>query len=148
MRFRNDTGHYILVRGASSGIVTTFNIYGTDDGRSVTYETGDFYDVEPMTEITYKASWLGTGTTYIRMAGQEGKKIKVTRTVKSKDGTVIHDNVFISTWKMIPEEVEVGVGSTTTTAGPTTTTTKPPATTTTATTTATTTPESPPTTGF
>ncbi len=135
MRFRNDTGHYILVRGASNGIVTTFNIYGTDDDRTVSYKTGEFYDVEEMTKITYKASWLGPGTTYIRMSGQDGKKIEVSRTVKAKDGTVIHDNVFISTWKMIPQEVEVGTGSTTTTKPPTTTT-KPSSTTTTATTTA------------
>jgi vancomycin resistance protein YoaR len=145
MRFRNDTGHYILVRGASNGIVTTFNIYGTKDGRTVSYETGEFYDVEKMTKINYDASWLGPGTTYIRMSGQDGKKIKVTRTVKAKDGTVIHDNVFLSTWKMIPQEVEVGTGSTTTTKPPTTTTTAEPATTTTTATTATT---SPPTTGF
>ena len=56
MRFRNDTGHYILVRGASNGIVTTFNIYGTKDGRTVSYETGEFYDVEKMTKINYDAS--------------------------------------------------------------------------------------------
>ncbi len=143
MRFRNDTGHYILIRSASNGIVTTFSIYGTDDGRTVSYKTGEFYDMEEMTKITYKASWLGPGTTYIKMSGQDGKKIKVTRTVKAKDGTVIHDNVFISTWKMIPQEVEVGTGSTTTTKPPTTTT-KPAATTTTATTT----PGGPPTTGF
>ena len=144
MRFRNDTDHYILVRGASNGIVTTFNIYGTDDGRTVSYKTGDFYDVEKMTKITYNASWLGPGTTYIRMSGQDGKKIEVARTVKAKDGTVIHNERFISTWKMIPQEVEVGTGSTTTTKPPATTTTKPAATTTTATTT----PGSPPTTGF
>ncbi len=144
MRFRNDTDHYILVRGASNGIVTTFNIYGTKDGRTVSYETSDFYDVEQMTKITYKASWLGPGTTYIRMSGQDGKKIEVVRTVKAKDGSVIHKDTFISTWKMIPQEVEVGTGSTTTTAPPATTTTKPAATTTTATTT----PDSPPTTGF
>ena len=142
MRFRNDTDHYILVRGASNGITTTFNIYGTDDGRTVSYKTGEFYNVEKMQVIKYDASWLGPGTTYIRMAGQEGKEIKVVRTVKAKDGTVIHKDTFLSKWKMIPQEVEVGTGKTTTT------TTKKPATTTTATTEKPTSTTSPPTTGF
>ncbi len=139
MRFRNDTDHYILVRGASNGITTTFNIYGTDDGRTVSYKTGDFYNVEKMTKIQYKASWLGPGTTFIKMAGQDGKEIKVVRTVKAEDGSVIHKDTFLSKWKMIPQEVEVGTGSTTTTKKPATTTTateKPTSTT------------SPPTTGF
>ena len=35
LRFRNDTKHYILVRGASDGVTTKFVIYGTDDGRKV-----------------------------------------------------------------------------------------------------------------
>jgi len=138
MRFRNDTDHYILVRGASNGITTTFNIYGTKDGRTVSYKTSDFYDVDKMTKIEYKASWLGPGTTFIRMSGQDGKEIKVVRVVKAKDGSVIHKDTFISKWKMIPQEVEVGTGKTTTTKPPaTTTTTEKPTSTT-----------SPPTTGF
>jgi vancomycin resistance protein YoaR len=27
LRFRNDTDHYIWIRGSSDGITTTFNIY-------------------------------------------------------------------------------------------------------------------------
>ena len=48
MRFRNDTAHHILIRGYSNGITTTFNIYGTDDGRKVTYSTSEFYDKVPI----------------------------------------------------------------------------------------------------
>lgn len=136
MRFRNDTDHYILVRGASNGITTTFNIYGTKDGRKVSYTTSDFYSVDKMTKIEYKASWLGPGTTFIRMSGQDGKEIKVVRVVKAKDGSVIHKDTFVSKWKMIPQEVEVGTGKTTTTKPPATTTTteKPTSTTSTPTT--------------
>ena len=60
------------------------------------------------------------------------------RVVKAKDGSVIHKDTFVSNWKMIPHEVEVGTGKTTTTKPPaTTTTTEKPTSTT-----------SPPTTGF
>jgi vancomycin resistance protein YoaR len=128
LRFRNDTKHHILVRGASDGINTTFVIYGTDEGRKVSYTTSEFYDVVPREQANFSASWLGPGTTFIKLAGQEGKKIDVIRIVKAKDGTVIHEDTFVSTWKMIPQEVQVGTGSTTTTKKPTssTATTKPP----------------------
>ena len=33
--FRNDTDHYVWVHGSSDGITTTFNVYGTKDGRTV-----------------------------------------------------------------------------------------------------------------
>ena len=131
LRFRNDTRHYILVRGASDGTTTTFNIYGTDEGRTVSYTTSEFYDEVDRATFEIPASWLGPGTTYIKISGQAGKAIKVVRTVKAKDGSVIHKDTFVSKWRMITREIEVGTGSTTTTEPTSTTgTTKPPATTT------------------
>jgi len=124
LRFKNDTDHHILVRGASDGIKTTFVIYGTDEGREVDYDTSDFYDVVEMTTVTYPYSKLGPGTTEVKTIGQMGRGITVIRTVKDKNGKVIHKDEFVSTWKMIPREVRVGTG-------PTTSTTKKPASTTT-----------------
>jgi vancomycin resistance protein YoaR len=121
LRFRNDTKHHILIRGTSNGITTTFNIYGTDEGRAVSFTTSDFYDEVDRATYEIPAYWLGPGTTYIKINGQAGKSIKVTRTVKAKDGSVIHDDTFVSKWRMITREIEVGTGSTTTTA-PTSTT--------------------------
>jgi vancomycin resistance protein YoaR len=137
LRFKNDSGHHVLIRGASDGIDTTFVIYGTKDGRTVSYTTSDFYDVVEMTTVTYPASKLGTGTTEIKTPGQAGRGITVVRTVKAKGGSTIHKDTFYSTWKMIPREVLVGDGGkTTTTKKPasTTTTTKKPTSTSTATT--------------
>jgi vancomycin resistance protein YoaR len=131
LRFRNDTKHHILIRGSSTGIVTSFNIYGTDEGRTVTYTTSDFYDVVEREVATFSASWLSPGTTVIKLAGQEGKKIDVIRTVTAKDGSVIHKDTFVSTWRMIPQEVQVGTGTTATTKPTSTTgTVKPPTSTT------------------
>jgi len=118
MRFRNDTQHHILIRGASNGVTTTFNIYGTDDGREVSYTTSDFYDELEMATYEIPAYWFGPGTTYVKIAGQAGKSIKVVRTVKAKDGSLLHEDTFVSKWRMITEEIEVGTGSTTTTTKP------------------------------
>jgi len=150
-RFRNDTDNYILVRGVSNGVVTTFVIYGTPDGRKTEYETSDFYNVEEMTVITYPSSKLKTTATSVITTGQTGRSVKVTRKVTSKSGEVIHNDTFISTWRMIPREVAVGVTSSssststtqkTTTASSTTTTTEKPKTTETTQTKSTTTPSS------
>ncbi len=132
MRFRNDTTHYILIRGSSDGIKTKFVIYGTKDGRSVDYETSEFYDVQDMTQVTYVNRHLGPGTTAIMSEGQPGKSIKVVRTVKAADGTVVHHDTFVSKWKMSPHRIEVPPRKTTTTRKATTTTAESATTTTTA----------------
>jgi vancomycin resistance protein YoaR len=132
MRFRNDTTHYILIRGASDGIKTKFVIYGTKDGRSVDYETGEFYDVQDMTQVTYVNRHLRPGTTAIMSEGQPGRSIKVKRTVTAADGTVLHQDTFVSKWEMSPHKIEVPPRKTTSTRKPTTTTTESTTTTATA----------------
>jgi vancomycin resistance protein YoaR len=142
LRFKNDTKHYILIRGASDGTTTKFVIYGTDDGRKVSYTTSDFYDLVEKTVESVTNRSLPTGTSVIVDNGQTGRKIKVVRTVKTASGSVIHKDTFVSVYPMIPQKIEVGRGKTTTTtakvttttAKPTTTTTEAPPTTTTATT--------------
>ena len=136
LRFRNDTEHYILIRGASDGITTKFVIYGTDDGRKVDYETSDFYDIVERTVESTTNKSLGKSTSSLIDDGQDGRKIKVTRVVTLADGKVLHRDTFISIWPMLPREIEVGTGGGTTTTTTAKTTTTSEATTTTITTTA------------
>jgi len=130
LRFRNDTSHYIWIRGSSNGVTTTFTIYGTSEGRKVTYTTSDFYNVVARTEVTIPTKELGPGTSVVKIGGQSGKQITVVRTVKLPDGTVVHTDKFVSTFPMVPRQIEVGTGTTTTTIPSTTSTTKPPTSTT------------------
>ncbi len=139
LRFRNDTKHHILIRGASDGIITKFVIYGTDEGRTVESSTSEFYDVVEQTVESTTNKSLGTGTSVVIVDGQPGRKIKVIRVVKDANGAVIHKNTFISSWPMLPKEIEVGTAKTTTTTVKSTTTTAKPTTTTTEETTTTTT---------
>ena len=129
LRFKNDTQKYIWIRGASDGITTTFNIYGTSEGRKVSYTTSNFYNVVGRSEVSTPNPSLGPGTSVVKIGGQSGKQCTVVRTVKLPDGTVIHKDTFISTWPMIPRQIEVGTGTTTTTLPTTTTTDKPTSTT-------------------
>jgi vancomycin resistance protein YoaR len=126
LRFKNDTDHYIWIRGTSDGVTTTINIYGTDDGREVAYTTSDFYNVVARTETSVTNTLLGPGTTVVQISGQSGKQCTVTRTITWPDGRSEKEK-FVSTYPMFPKIVEVGTGTTTTTTikPSTTTTTKP-----------------------
>ncbi|MBC7293666.1 MAG: VanW family protein, partial [Thermoleophilia bacterium] len=132
LRFVNDTAHYILIKGTSDGITTTFTIYGTKDGRTVSYTTTDFYNIVPRTTVTIPNPSLGPGTSVVKIGGQTGKQCKVVRIVRAADGSIIHKDTFISTYPMIPRQIEVGTGTTTTTTAPSTSTTTSSSTTTTA----------------
>jgi vancomycin resistance protein YoaR len=149
LRFRNDTPGWILVRASASRSSVTFVIYGTSQGRKVTYTTSEFYNIRLAKEKREQTGAIFVGETRVKDGGQDGKDIKVVRTV-TQNGEVIHKDVFVSTYPMFPRVVEEGTKTTTTTLAPATTTTKPPSPTTTTTTkppsptttTTTTTPES------
>jgi len=136
LRFVNDTKHYILIRGVSTGITTTFSIYGTDDGRSVKSQFSGFTYGKKRPETTVTNTSLGTGTTFIESEGQSFRSCWVKRTVTYGDGTK-KTETFYSEWPEFPKIIQVGTGTgtTTTTAkngggGKTTSTTKPKSTTT------------------
>jgi len=134
LRFRNDTPGWILIRSSASRNSVTFVIYGTSQGRKVTYTTSDFYNIRLATEKREKTDEIFVGETRVKDGGQDGKEIRVVRTV-TQDGKVIHKDTFISNYPMFSRVVQEGTKpTTTTTLAPTTTTTKPPSPTTTTTT--------------
>jgi vancomycin resistance protein YoaR len=108
LRFVNDTDHYIWIRGTSDGITTTISIYGTSDGRKVTYNVGSFYSVKSPTTVTVQDPTLPVGQKKNIDSGQTGRKLKTTRVVTLPNGTVLHRNTWISTWPMYPKQVAVG----------------------------------------
>lgn len=130
-RFRNDTDHYIWIRGTSDGITTTFNIYGTSDGRKVTSSFSGFSYGAARTEVTVVNPSLGPGTTKVKISGQSGRSCSVTRTVTWPDGRKKTEK-FNSYYPMIPKTIEVSPVTTTTTLpttpGTTITTVTPPVT--------------------
>lgn len=111
MRFKNDTDSWILIRGASTGFKTTFNIYGTDDGREVSYTTTELYDVVPTVMVSATNTSLEWMKMNVAFEGQEGGRVMVERTVKWPDGTEKKDKIY-SYWDMIPRQIEWGYGPT------------------------------------
>ncbi len=133
LRFVNDTDHYLWIRGSSTGVKTTITIYGTNDGRKghVTWTVGNFYNVIPQNTVKIADPSMLAGKTKLTDSGQAGQSLKTTRVV-TRNGQVIHNDVWISRWPMYPKTILVGTattsttGSTTTTTGATTTTTVAP----------------------
>ncbi len=115
LRFKNNTDHYLWIVGESDGITTTFTIYGTDDGRKVSYEVSDLYDLVLRTEVTIPSPQMPEGTSIVSMGGQSGKRCEVVRAITWADGSTTTDS-FASVWPMMPKEIQVGTGTTTTTA--------------------------------
>ena len=123
LRFRNDTDHHIWIRGTSDGVTTTFNIYGTDDGRTVKISFSGFSYGAARTEVTVLNPSLSPGASHVKISGQSGRSCSVTRTVTYADGTKVSKK-YPSNYPMIPKTIEVGPTTTTTTGPrPTTTTT-------------------------
>ena len=108
LRFVNDTDHHIWIRGSSDGITTTISIYGTSDGRKVTYSVGDFYNVKSPATVRVKDPTLPVGTTKVTDSGQTGRQLKTTRLVTAADGTVIRKDTWTSTWPAYPIQIAVG----------------------------------------
>jgi vancomycin resistance protein YoaR len=123
-RFRNDTDHYIWIRGTSDGITTTFNIYGTSDGRKVTSKFSGFSYGAARTEVTVINASLAPGATHVKISGQSGRSCSVTRTITWPDGTKKTEK-FASYYPMIPKTIEVSPSTTTTTTTNPTSTTIP-----------------------
>jgi vancomycin resistance protein YoaR len=115
LRFVNDTDHYIWLRGTSTGVSTTISIWGTSDGRTVSYNVGDFYNVKGQSTVKVDDPTLPVGATKVIDSGQVGRQLKTTRVVTMPNGMVLHNDTWISTWPMYPKTVAVGTKVTTTT---------------------------------
>ena len=124
-RFKNDTDHYIWIKGTSDGVTTTFNIYGTYDGRTVKSSFSGFSYGDARTEVTVLNPSLKPGSTHVKIDGQSGRSCSVTRVITYADGTKKTEK-FSSYYPMIPKTIEVGPTTTTTIRTTTTTTSRAP----------------------
>jgi vancomycin resistance protein YoaR len=117
LRFKNDTDHYIWIRGTSTGAVTTISFYGTKDGRTVAIGVGNFYGVSGKSKVTVKDATLKSGKSEVLDKGQTGKSLKTTYVV-TRNGQVINSQTFISSWPMYPMQIRVGTATTASTLPP------------------------------
>lgn len=130
LRFVNDTKNHIWITGQSNGVVTTIQLWGTDQGRSTEWTVGEFYSIIDIVTTSSLDPTLNPGQSSLVQAGQKGQSLKTTRVVK-ENGKVIHKNSWTNRFPMYTRKVAVGPSTTTTTKPTSTSTTKPPTTSTT-----------------
>jgi vancomycin resistance protein YoaR len=101
MRFRNDTRSPILIRGVNSVGKVTFEIYGVPDGRTVEWSTPIVKNrVNAGDEVWYTDS-LPRGARKRTEYPTDGFDSWVTRTVRARDGHVIHQETFYSHYSRV-----------------------------------------------
>lgn len=145
LKFRNDTKHWILVKGYAEPDGIRVSIYG-GEARRVVSSPGTMEVTGPIPVKRVKDPTLAKGTTVVQSEGQPPSQTSVTRTVYDASGNVVHHETWNTSYKAEDKVVLVGTKAppkpektpeeppppgTTTTGG--TTTTPPPGGTTTTT---------------
>jgi vancomycin resistance protein YoaR len=144
LKFRNDTGHWLLLRMTIGDSSLTATLYGTPLHRKVVSKTGGLFVTGGPKVKRVKDPTLLKGKTVVEDKGAPSLSTRVERWVYAPDGKELDHDVFSSGYVSSPKIVRVGTKKppkkgdktdTTTTDTTTTATTTTPATTTPATTT-------------
>jgi vancomycin resistance protein YoaR len=144
LKFRNDTGHWLLVRTWVGSSSLTVALYGTPVHRRVVSETMPLVVTGPAPTKRVRDPALFEDEKEVEESGQPSRSTSVRRKVYDAGGALLYDTVFYSSYRGEPTILRVGTKprsenptETTTTTGTTTTTPKKPAKPTTTTTTTT-----------
>jgi len=108
LKFRNDTGHWLLLRTFVGSSSLTVTLYGTPTGRKVVSTTTPLVaHGEPPVVKTVDPS-LKPGETVVDDAGVPALTTSVTREVYDAAGKLIDSNVWYSSYVASPRLVRVG----------------------------------------
>jgi vancomycin resistance protein YoaR len=108
MVFQNDTAYPIVIRSSASPGVVHFEIWGVPDGRKTTFSrTGKRNYRHAIDTVVYTSS-LAPGVRRRIESPTDGFDVSVTRTVRDRDGAVIHRDVFSSHYARVNGVVLVG----------------------------------------
>lgn len=112
LTFTNTTDSWLLLQMINGGTTIYAQLYGAPMGWSV--EIPDPLVGPPIpapAPQTRPTTELPAGQTLVVQQAQEGVDVELYRTVTTRDGTLIEDNVFKSYYQPMPQVTEVGAGS-------------------------------------
>jgi vancomycin resistance protein YoaR len=110
MRFRNDTGSSLFIRGLAGGGWVRFEIYSLPTGRSVSFTRPSVSNVRPAVDKIVKTSSLRRGRTDRQEYPANGMNVVVSRIVRDARGKVIHRNTWVSHYGRVDGILLVGTG--------------------------------------
>jgi hypothetical protein len=112
-RWRNDSPGpvYLTTTTNANAATVTFQIWGTSDGRKVTYE-GPFVKnvVKPSRVVWQQDPELPAGATRQLVHGRAGMDVNYIRTVKMPNGTIKHADDFATRYKPWDDFFAYGAG--------------------------------------
>jgi vancomycin resistance protein YoaR len=108
LKFRNDTGKWLLVRTFVGSSALTVKLYGKPQGRRVESETAPLEETAPPGIDRVPDSTMFTGTQVIEEGGQPSRKTSVTRRVYSRSGKLLSQTTWASWYRSEPEVIRYG----------------------------------------
>lgn len=96
--WKNDSPSDVLVRLSYTETSVTVTLYGVDPEYAVSTEVGEWEEGEKYKTKVEVDENLAPGTSYVKTNGSNGRKISVVRTVKDRNGTVLHEDLFVSNY--------------------------------------------------
>jgi vancomycin resistance protein YoaR len=96
--WRNDTESDVLLVMTYTNASVTATLYGVDPGYEVTTTYGEWQEGEPYRTIVRQDPDYPVGKEFVESSGTDGRSITIVRTVKDRNGNVIQEKEFNSTY--------------------------------------------------
>ncbi|MER3410302.1 MAG: hypothetical protein C4306_09440 [Thermoleophilia bacterium] len=108
LKFVNDTGRWLLLRAFVSASTLTVNLYGTDPGRKVVSEVSPLRVTGPPPLVEIKDPTLPKGEKVVVEPGSPSLATSVHRRVYTREGKLLYDDVWYSSYRGEKRIVRVG----------------------------------------
>jgi vancomycin resistance protein YoaR len=108
LRFKNDTGGWMLLRTFVGASALTVKLYGTPQNRRVESETAPLEVIDPpgVKRVPDPSMWVGTEI--VEDSGEPSRKTSVVRRVYSTNGKLLSESSWSSWYRSEPEIVRYG----------------------------------------
>ena len=108
MTFTNDTPYPLIVRAVNRPGRVTFQIWGVPTGRTISFSEPRIENEKKSNEYYEYTDELNPGQTKRVEYARDGFESWVTRTVRDRSGTVLHQETFYSKYRTIKGITLVG----------------------------------------
>jgi vancomycin resistance protein YoaR len=108
LKFRNDTGHWLMLRTFVGSSALTVKLYGTPQARRVESETGplDVTGAPGLKRVPDPGLWKGKQI--VDDFGEPSRKTSVVRRVYAKNGKLLSETTWSSWYRSEPKTVRYG----------------------------------------
>jgi vancomycin resistance protein YoaR len=108
LKFKNDTGRWLLLRTFVGSSALTVKLYGTPQHRRVESETAPLEVTGPAGLKRVPDPTIWSGTEVVDDFGEPSRKTSVTRRVYSREGTLLSESTWTSWYRSEPKTVRYG----------------------------------------